>query len=312
LISLSALGSFTVGGREDRVTGQPARTVELSAGPATFDQNGTYHVDHGYVQYFIPAEPRGLPLVLVHGGGLTGSCWDGTPDGRPGWAWRFLGRGHPVYVIDNVERGRAGWNTLTGVTAGREPMVRPDEEAWTVYRIGPAEGYTERRPYPGAQFPVDRFAEACRQIVPRWVTTTDAAVAALEALLARLGRSLVIAHSQGGGIAACAAARQPGRVAALALLEPHSLPGPADGDIAAAPQLIVAGDFIDASPVYRGLSGTWRGYLDAVTAAGGRGDYLDLPATGLSGNSHMLMMDASSDAVADAVGDWLSAAGGPA
>jgi pimeloyl-ACP methyl ester carboxylesterase len=140
------------------------------------------------------------------------------------------------------------------------------------------------------------------------VTTTDAAVAALGALLARLGRSLVIAHSQGGGIAAHAAARQPGRVAAMALLEPHSLPGPADGDIAAAPQLIVAGDFIDDSPAYRGLSGTWRGYLDAVAAAGGRGDYLDLPAAGLPGNSHMLMMDASSDAVADAVGDWLGEA----
>jgi hypothetical protein len=97
-------------------------------------------------------------------------------------------------------------------------------------------------------------------------------------------------------------------VAALALLEPHSLPGPDDGDIAAAPQLIVAGDFIAASPVYRGLSETWRGYLETVAQGGGRGDYFDLPALGQPGNSHMLMMDANSDAVADIVGTWLGEA----
>jgi pimeloyl-ACP methyl ester carboxylesterase len=309
-VSLAAMGSFTVGGREVQVSGQPVRHAQLSAGPAVFDPNGTYHVDHAYVQYFLPAQQRGLPVVLVHGGGLTGSCWDGTPDGRPGWAWRFLGRGHPVYVIDNVERGRAGWNTLAGVTVGQDPQVRPDEEAWTVYRIGPADGFTERRAYPGGRFPVGHFAEACRQIVPRWLTTTGAHIAALEALFERLGRCLVVAHSQGGGIAAHAAARQPGRVAALALLEPHSLPGRGDGDIAAAPQLIVAGDFIGAAPVYHGLSETWRGYLDTVTRAGGRGDYYDLPALGHPGNSHMLMMDENSDAVADIVAGWLSEAGG--
>jgi hypothetical protein len=47
----------------------------------------------------------------------------------------------------------------------------------------------------------------------------------------------------------------------------------------------------------------WR---DAVTAAGGKIDWLDLPKAGLRGNSHMLMMDRNSDEIAKRVHDWLS------
>jgi hypothetical protein len=40
-------------------------------------------------------------------------------------------------------------------------------------------------------------------------------------------------------------------------------------------------------------------------AAGGKADVLDLPAMGIKGNTHMLMMDRNSDEVAKLVHDWI-------
>ncbi|HET6499648.1 MAG TPA: alpha/beta fold hydrolase [Amycolatopsis sp.] len=307
-LSLSAMGSFTVGGRRLRVSGQPAQVVAVSRDLPEFvvDPNGTYRVEHAYVQYFIPAEPRHLPVVLLHGGGLTGSCWEGTPDGRAGWVEHFLRAGHPVYVVDNAERGRAGWWPLPGLPYEERPVLRSAEAAWETFRIGLPGGYDQLRPFPGCLFPVDHFDHLCSQVVPRWSTTTDLGVAAIEALLAKIGRCVVIAHSQGGGVAAHAAERDPDHVAALVLLEPHGLPTPPKAAPAGpTPQLIVAGDFIEQSTLYRHLRARWHTYLDDVRSLGARADFYDLPAMGHPGNSHMVMMDGNSDLVACLVQQWL-------
>lgn len=47
-------------------------------------------------------------------------------------------------------------------------------------------------------------------------------------------------------------------------------------------------------------------YRDALREAGGRVDILDLPAEGVRGNSHMLMMDRNSDDIARRVEAWIS------
>ena len=44
---------------------------------------------------------------MIHGGSQTGTNFTGTPDGREGWAQYFLRRGHAVYVVDQVARGRS-------------------------------------------------------------------------------------------------------------------------------------------------------------------------------------------------------------
>jgi hypothetical protein len=46
-----------------------------------------------------------------------------------------------------------------------------------------------------------------------------------------------------------------------------------------------------------------------LTPAGGTADLLDLPARGIYGNSHMLMMDRNSDEVAGLVQTWMAAKG---
>src|SRR6202047_967034 len=66
----------------------------------------------GYVEYMIPA-PRSqpYPIVMVHGGGQTGTNFTGTPDGREGWAQYFVRRGYAVYVVDQPGRARSGFLT---------------------------------------------------------------------------------------------------------------------------------------------------------------------------------------------------------
>ena len=61
-----------------------------------------------YVEYFIPKTlSHPLPIVMIHGGSQTGTNFTGTPDGREGWAQYFVRRGHAVYVVDQVARGRS-------------------------------------------------------------------------------------------------------------------------------------------------------------------------------------------------------------
>jgi hypothetical protein len=63
-----------------------------------------------YVQYVQLAAPRAAaPLLMWHGGGMTGANWETTADGRPGWQMFFLRSGFDTYVSDAVERGRASW-----------------------------------------------------------------------------------------------------------------------------------------------------------------------------------------------------------
>jgi pimeloyl-ACP methyl ester carboxylesterase len=53
---------------------------------------------------------KGQPpvMVLVHGGCLSGACYLGTPDGRPGWAHDFADQGYDVVVPDWPGIGRSG------------------------------------------------------------------------------------------------------------------------------------------------------------------------------------------------------------
>jgi pimeloyl-ACP methyl ester carboxylesterase len=46
-------------------------------------------------------------IVLVHGGGFSGSCYLTTPDGRPGWAYDFVRQGYRVVIPDWPGVGRS-------------------------------------------------------------------------------------------------------------------------------------------------------------------------------------------------------------
>jgi hypothetical protein len=102
------MGSFHVGGRLVEVKGQPIKEIVFTPGgvPAKLDPNGVYQVEQMYAQYFLVQNRKGrLPLLMWHGGGLSGVTYETKPDGNPGWLNYFLRKGWDTYVSDAMERG---------------------------------------------------------------------------------------------------------------------------------------------------------------------------------------------------------------
>jgi pimeloyl-ACP methyl ester carboxylesterase len=314
-VALQSWGSFHVGGREVVISGQPVREVVFSPGgvPARVDPNGTYIMGMMYAQYMIPADPRGqAPILLWHGGGLSGVSWETTPDGREGWQHFFLRRGWPVYVSDAVERGRAGWTLIPEQTGG-QAMVLTVDNPFERFRIGAGAGsFARGEVLPGNQFPADRasYLNFMRQIVPRFVTTDALTLDAYLALLDRVGPSVVVAHSQAGLFGWRAAQERPDKVRALVLVEPAAVGDPAKAaalrDI---PVLMIYGDYIAQDSRWPTIRGNGVRFAEQVRAAGGTVDIVDLPEIGIRGNSHMIMMDRNSNQVAQVVQDWLARRG---
>src|SRR3954465_1329518 len=67
----------------------------------------------------IPAKKlHPYPVVMVHGGTMSGTNFTGTPDGREGWAQVFGRAGYAVYVVDQVGKGRSpGYPEVYGAYA---------------------------------------------------------------------------------------------------------------------------------------------------------------------------------------------------
>ena len=302
-VALRLVRSHFLGGREAVVDGVPAmrRQVIDNAPERDIDMNGSYYAGQIYAQEFRLAEPRhASPVLLWHGGGMTGAQWEATPDGRPGWLWRFLQAGYDVFVADAPERGRASWAMFPQVYR-QAPIFRSKEEAWRLFRIGAGQAGAE--PFPGQQFPVEAFDVFARQFVPRWLGHDDMAMQGYRELLRLSGPAIVVAHSQGGGYAARLAAGHPSAIAAVVAIEPTGVPCGAPG--CTAPHLAVWGDHFAASDIWQAYRARAQAYWHALKARGMRADEINLPAAGLAGNSHFCMLDRNSDAVADRILAWL-------
>jgi hypothetical protein len=63
-----------------------------------------------YVQFMVPRRQRGWPVIMVHGGGYTGSSVESTPDGDEGWFAYAVRKNFPTYVVDQAGRGRSGFD----------------------------------------------------------------------------------------------------------------------------------------------------------------------------------------------------------
>ena len=306
-VTLADFGSFYAGGRPVRVAGLPQREIAFTKSASlAYDPNGLYHFEQAYVQYFIPARlAHPLPIVLLHGGGMTGAMWEQTPDGRAGWMQHFLRQGHAVYVVDNVERGRAGWAPFEQVWP-EAPIMRTAEESWSLFRLGRAEDFGKRRPFAGQRFPVGAFDDFIRHAVPRWLSNNEAALHGFCAALDRIGPCVVVAHSHGGEVAYRALHARPDLVRGVIGIEPSGY----SADVTAAavankPFLFVYGDYLDATPLWQRLCASGRDYAESLARHGARVDTWRLADMGIAGNSHMPMMDDNSDDIATRIGAWI-------
>lgn len=307
MITLKDFGSFHVGGKQVTISGQPKKHINFTP-QASFehDPNGTFQIEHAYVQYFIP-EPlqHELPVLMIHGGGMTGANWETTPDGRPGWIQRFLEAGYATYVIDNVERGRAGWCALPDQWAG-EPIMRPDVQAWELFRFGKVEDFPSRKPFAEMQFPIEALTQFSQHSVPRWTTTDAPMKAGILAALERIGPCIVICHSQGGELSLDTVGQRPDLVRHAISLEGSGFPNVDTAvDLSRQHWLFIMGDNIEAHPFWVTRMAETKAAIEALTKGGSDATLCHLPESGILGNSHMLMMDRNSDQIARLVMDWL-------
>ena len=316
-IALRDMGSFHVGGRDVEITGKPVKEVVFTPGgvPAKVDLNGTYSVEAMYVQYFLPANRRGaVPLLMWHGGGLTGVTYETTPDGREGWLNFFVKQGWDVYNSDAVERGRAGWAMYPDIFKG-EPVFLAKANPFERFRIGQGAGSYSPDPakqklMPASQFPVEAYDNFVKQNVPRWTTTDDAIIRAYTALVDKVCPCVILFHSQAGQFGFKVAQARPDKVKALVAVEPA---GVGDAKQAAVlknvPTLVVYGDNIALDSRWPQIRKNGMDFVNGIAAAGGKVEILDLPNAGIRGNSHMLMMDRNNLQVAGLIQDWLAKQG---
>jgi pimeloyl-ACP methyl ester carboxylesterase len=312
---LKAQGSFFVGGTKAEQT-----EVELgNLGPA-----GHIAVNQMYVRFMVPQDGAGnVPVIMVHGATLTGKSWETTPDGRMGWDEYFVRKGHPVYVPDQVGRGRSGFNqaVFNNVRAGKAPVTdQPalfrfsDEVVWPNFRFGASPGV----PFADSQFPVSAVDELAKQGVPdasRLLPAPNPTFKALSELATQLNGAVVMGHSQAGPFPLETALLNPAATKALVLVEPGRCPDTYSDQqikvLAAVPILVVFGDHrdmptgISTRPSWQLSFGSCQALIGRVKAAGGDAQMLNPLDRGIRGNSHMIMQDKNNLQIADLILQWI-------
>jgi pimeloyl-ACP methyl ester carboxylesterase len=315
-IVLRGMGSFHVGGRIAEVSGKEVRMIQRQpGGPMTkLDPNGQYMVEQMYVQFFLPKNKKGkYPLLMWHGGGLTGVTYESTPDGRDGWLNFFVRKGWDVYNSDAVERGRSGFAS-SDVWADA-PIFLTYQDPYERFRIGDGEGSwnadpSKRKPLSGSAFPAEAYENYMKQAVPRWLSTDKAIVAGYLSLVDKICPCVMLLHSQGGTFGFQVAEQRADKIKGIVAVEAASAGNIANaGKLKDVPVLQIFGDYVDQHPRWSNFKKVDMAYGEAIKKAGGTADWINLPDIGIKGNSHMLMQDKNSDQIAEVVQKWLVSKG---
>ncbi|KAJ3760477.1 Alpha/Beta hydrolase protein [Lentinula raphanica] len=109
LLSTTCLSS------QSQLQGTLHRRNYFYVGEQYVDEPGTHNgteIAFGqiYVEHLVPATvTQTLPILMIHGHGMTGTNFLNTPDGRLGWADYFMSQGFEIYIVDQPSRGRSAW-----------------------------------------------------------------------------------------------------------------------------------------------------------------------------------------------------------
>ena len=181
-----------------------------------------------YVESLIPEQiNHPLPLVLIHGSGQTAMNWMTTPDGRPGWAEWFAGRGWRLYILDRPACGRSTWQAgdegpqeMVSASKIEKYFTAPkNHEAWPQARLHtqwPGKGHIGD-PY---------FDQYYASLVPDLDKAKSERLmqAAGVGLLDLIGPAILIGHSQGGLHTWLVGDARPDLVKAIIAVEPSGPP----------------------------------------------------------------------------------------
>jgi pimeloyl-ACP methyl ester carboxylesterase len=185
---------------------------------------GSVLAGQAYVEYQIPKErTHPYPIVMIEGCCTSGAGFNGTVDGRDGWAQYFLAQGYAVYIMDQVGRGRSPY--VEGVYGEKNPkapkFVEREFVAVERYNLFPqAHLHTQ---WPGSGVVGDPiFDQFQASMLPDFKDRTrregfnrDAGIALLE----KIGPAIILPHSQSGPYAWLMADAKPELVKGLLMVE---------------------------------------------------------------------------------------------
>jgi pimeloyl-ACP methyl ester carboxylesterase len=190
--------------------------------------DGKTMAGQAYVEYQIPKNrTHPYPIVMIHGGGQSGSNFAGTPDGREGWAQYFLKAGYAVYVVDQPGRGRSAVASIYGKTA-ISPVATIEQRFTAPERsnMWPQAKFHTQWPGTGvAGDPVfDQFYAEQLPSIADFPKQQELNRDAGAALLDRIGPAIVLIHSQSGAFVWPIADARPRLVKAIVAVEPSGPP----------------------------------------------------------------------------------------
>lgn len=185
-----------------------------------------YQIPKGYQ----PGRNGKWPIILVHGSEQTGANYLGTPDGRPGWAWYFVSKGWPVYVIDQPGHGKSGYfpeaygpqanspqpGRVQGLFTGPEltqPPAWPEASLHTQWPGGKGSGKLGNEAF-------DQFMASQVANMPEYKQALSLTTLAIGQLLQKIGPAVLITHSMTGPVSWMVPQANPGMIKAIIAVEP--------------------------------------------------------------------------------------------
>ncbi|KAJ7087238.1 alpha beta-hydrolase [Mycena belliarum] len=192
--------------------------------------NSTIAADQVYVERLSPAHvTQPLPILLIHGQGMTGTNFLNTPDGRLGWADYLLSQGYELYIMDQPSRGRSPWQpTVDGalVVPFNTFAVESRFTASQRFKLWPQAALHTQWPGNGSVGdPV--FDEFYASTAPSLNSTAEQARKIKNAgsqLLDQIGPVILMTHSLAGQFGWILADSRPKQVKAIVALEPWGPP----------------------------------------------------------------------------------------
>ncbi|THU91975.1 alpha/beta-hydrolase [Dendrothele bispora CBS 962.96] len=192
--------------------------------------NSTIASGQIYVEHLVPERvTQSIPMVMIHGHGMTGTNFLNTPDGRLGWADYFMSEGFELYIIDQPSRARSAWQiNIDGNQSTLDAFfVESRFTAPERFNLWPqAHLHTQ---WPGEGISGDPvFDEFYASTVPSLISDEESSVkmkAAGVKLLDRIGRPIILlTHSQSGQYGWNLADVRPSLIKTIIALEPAGPP----------------------------------------------------------------------------------------
>ncbi|MFK7853947.1 MAG: hypothetical protein AB8B79_07540 [Granulosicoccus sp.] len=296
-MNLTDFGSYFVGGEAYASTAIEQEWHDNVSKTLAEDlSSGSFVAGQACIQYFTPRLRNDFPpIVLVQSAGMSGTCWQNTPDQRKGWIHYLIERGFEVHVVESAHIGCSDVNRYGRTEYSTQ---RSAQEAWSFYRFGKAEHYAARRCFARQLFPIEHLENFARFFSPYSVNSKRQQTKTLIKLLEMLGKSIVIAHGEGADSSFEAACAVPDNLAGLLAIEPHTVSDRLEA-MDKIPLVIVQGDYLDTDPEWVQRATQWKTIVRHFNRQQHRAQIVNLPTHVGPGNSHFPMMDKNNEACLD-------------